>query len=98
MRQGFERVYPVNIPCTNHIKLRAQKCLHPTACINDMAGLFVHISVHGHLDVGMPGNGLKRFDVSTRACRIGEIAVPEDMSGSIMKVDLFPDTVHPPFV
>ena len=36
MRQGFERVYPVNIPCTNHIKLRAQKCLHPTARIDDI--------------------------------------------------------------
>ena len=34
----------------------------------DMAGLFVHISVHGHLDVGMSGDGLKGFDISTCAC------------------------------
>ena len=53
MRKGFERSYPVNIPYTNYTKLRTQKSLHPAARINDMAGLFVHISVHGHLDVGV---------------------------------------------
>ena len=90
----------MNSPCTKCIKLRAQKCFQPTTRINDMAGLFMHIFVHGHLDVGMSSDSLKGFDVSACTCRVGKIAVPEDMSmsGSIVEVDLFPDTVHLPFV
>ena len=88
----------MNIPCTNYTKLRAQKCLHPAARINDMAGLFVHTSVHGHLDISMSGDGLKRFDVRTCVRGVGEVAVPENMSGCIVKVDLFADTVHSSFV
>ena len=84
MIQGFESFCSVNIPCTKCIKLRAQKCLHPTACVNDVVGLFVHISVHSHLDISMSGDGLKRFDVRTCARGVGEVAVPEHMSSSVV--------------
>jgi len=83
----FQNTLKKLFPCTNHIKLRAQKCLHPAARINDMAGLFVHVSVHCHLHIRMSGAGLKRFDVSTCTCRVGERAMPEDMSSGIVKVE-----------
>ena len=73
---------------------------HPASrsCTISLAGLHllrlgVHIPIHGHADVGMPGDLLQGFDIAALACCIGEAAVTEYMSCCAVKVNGFFDTV-----
>ena len=87
VQQGFALSLHLHIPCTKRMKLCAQKRLHSVACINDVAGLFMHISIHYHLNVRVSSNGLKYFDIRSFDCYMGEMTVPEN-------IELFLQTMH----
>ena len=55
--------------------------------LNDVSGLYVHIAVHGCLNICMYRDGLQGFQIGSQACRIGKIAMMEDMRCCSMKVD-----------
>lgn len=80
--------------CTNRAQISSRKqIVHLFADGLHLFRLGVDIAVHSHADIGMSGDLLQGFDIAAFACRIGEVAVTENMSCCTVKVDGFFDAV-----
>lgn len=88
--KGLRAFFCVFIRAQNLFEERLKK----VSSLNDVGGLCVHIAVHGSLDIRMTGNRLQGFQICSQACRIGKIAMTENVRCCSVKVDCSLDSFH----